>query len=115
MVRAEIRSGKIGADTLSEVVARLAAALQPVRIYLFGSQAYGEPHDDSDVDLMVVLPGPVPRVSECYGTAHASLRGLRVPVELHFVSAAGFERRRKTPGSLDHEVAERGRLDYECR
>ncbi len=113
MVRAEIQSGRIGPDLLSEIVARLRDALQPERIHLFGSQAYGEPHEASDVDLMVVLPGPVPRTSECYGKGHASLRGLHVPVELHFVSAAGFEWRKAATGSLEREVAERGRVVYE--
>ena len=28
----------------------------PDKIILFGSQAYGTPHDDSDVDLLVVMP-----------------------------------------------------------
>ena len=91
---------------------RASAALSPVRLYLFGSQAYGEPHESIDVDVMVILPGPVPPVSECYGKGHASLRGLLVPVELHFASERGFRRRRQAKGSLEHEVAERGRLIY---
>src|SRR5262249_34631625 len=28
----------------------------PERIILFGSRAYGTPHEDSDVDLLVVMP-----------------------------------------------------------
>jgi len=35
---------------------RVATACEPRRIILFGSYAYGEPTDDSDVDLMVVIP-----------------------------------------------------------
>jgi uncharacterized protein len=99
-------------ETLAEIVRRLAAALSPRAIYLFGSQAYGSPTEESDVDLMVVLPGPVPPVSVCYRRGHAALRGLALPVELHFASAASFERRRQYQASLEHEVAERGRLLY---
>ena len=29
---------------------------QPERIILFGSYAYGQPNEDSDVDLLVILP-----------------------------------------------------------
>jgi uncharacterized protein len=36
--------------------AEIAAAFQPQRIILFGSHAYGKPHADSDVDLLVVMP-----------------------------------------------------------
>lgn len=112
MKPATVRSGRITEELLREIVGRLCAALNPVRIYLFGSQVYGQPHENSDVDVMVILPGRVPPVSECYGKGHASLRGLLVPVELHFASVSGFERRRQAKGSLEHEIAERGRLIY---
>lgn len=35
---------------------RIGERFAPDRIILFGSFAYGEPHDDSDVDLLVVIP-----------------------------------------------------------
>src|SRR5256884_3474502 len=35
---------------------RVAQRFQPERIVLFGSHAYGTPHADSDVDLLVVMP-----------------------------------------------------------
>ena len=34
----------------------VAAAFKPQRIILFGSHAYGEPDEDSDVDVLVVMP-----------------------------------------------------------
>lgn len=103
---------RVADETLAEIVRRLVAELSPRAIYLFGSQARGTPTDQSDVDIMVVLPRPVPPVSVCYGRGHASLRGLFLPVELHFASAAMFDRRRQVHGSLEHEIAERGRLLY---
>ena len=37
---------------------RLVAEFQPEQIWLYGSHAWGNPHDDSDVDLLVRLaPG----------------------------------------------------------
>ena len=38
-------------EALPAVVQRLVAALQPEKIILFGSYAYGKPTPDSDVDL----------------------------------------------------------------
>ena len=40
-------------ETYSADVAR---EFRPLKIVLFGSYAYGNPTDDSDVDLMVVMP-----------------------------------------------------------
>jgi uncharacterized protein len=34
----------------------IAAAFKPQKIILFGSYAYGKPTEDSDVDVMVVMP-----------------------------------------------------------
>jgi len=36
-------------------------------IYLFGSHAYGEPREDSDIDILLVVPDDVGRHSELYG------------------------------------------------
>ncbi len=49
-----------GADIPMRVIRRYACAIaeefQPDKIILFGSYAYGTPHEDSDVDLLVVMP-----------------------------------------------------------
>ncbi|HVS39638.1 MAG TPA: nucleotidyltransferase domain-containing protein [Gemmataceae bacterium] len=34
----------------------VAERFQPDKIILFGSQAYGTPHADSDVDILVIMP-----------------------------------------------------------
>lgn len=36
----------------------IAEEFHPDKIILFGSYAYGTPHEDSDVDLLVVMPAP---------------------------------------------------------
>jgi predicted nucleotidyltransferase len=33
----------------------IGARFKPDRIYLFGSYAYGQPHEESDVDLLVIM------------------------------------------------------------
>jgi uncharacterized protein len=49
-----------GADIPMRVIRRFAQQVgehfQPDRIILFGSYAYGVPHADSDVDILVVMP-----------------------------------------------------------
>ena len=49
-----------GADIPMRVIRRyarqVAEKFRPERIILFGSRAYGTPHEDSDVDLLVVMP-----------------------------------------------------------
>jgi len=49
-----------GADIPMRVIRRFARQVaerfQPDKIILFGSYAYGTPHADSDVDILVVMP-----------------------------------------------------------
>src|SRR5581483_258537 len=49
-----------GADIPMRVIRRFARAVaerfHPDKIILFGSYAYGTPHADSDVDILVVMP-----------------------------------------------------------
>jgi predicted nucleotidyltransferase len=39
---------------------QIALRFQPNKIILFGSFAYGAPHEDSDVDILVVMPARNP-------------------------------------------------------
>src|SRR5207302_1043262 len=49
-----------GADIPGRLIRRFAREVadrfQPEKIILFGSYAYGRPHADSDVDILVVMP-----------------------------------------------------------
>jgi predicted nucleotidyltransferase len=49
-----------GADVPMRVIRRFARVVaerfNPERIILFGSHAYGTPHQDSDVDILVIMP-----------------------------------------------------------
>ncbi len=49
-----------GADIPMAVIRRFARQVaerfQPDKIILFGSHAYGQPHADSDVDILVIMP-----------------------------------------------------------
>src|SRR5205807_3781957 len=49
-----------GAEVPMRVIRRfarqVAARFHPDKIILFGSHAYGTPHADSDVDILVIMP-----------------------------------------------------------
>jgi predicted nucleotidyltransferase len=48
--------GIIDEQQIQRITERIAAALQPERIILFGSYARGEPHEESDLNLCVIVP-----------------------------------------------------------
>jgi predicted nucleotidyltransferase len=42
--------------TIRRFVRQIAERFHPDKIILFGSYAYGQPHPESDVDLLVIMP-----------------------------------------------------------
>lgn len=93
---------------LEEVVRRLREGLDPEAIYLYGSHAYGTPHRDSDVDLLVVVPEADEPTYERSRRAHALLRDLRVPVEIRVVTRDEFEEYGQWISSVERVVQEKG-------
>ena len=47
---------KVPMRVIRRYAQQVAERFQPDRIILFGSYAYGTPHEESDVDLMVIVP-----------------------------------------------------------
>src|SRR6266478_3197622 len=50
------RTRRIPLSAIQKLVREIADKFQPDKIILFGSYAYGKPHRDSDVDLLVIMP-----------------------------------------------------------
>ncbi len=97
---------------LEEIVRRIVAALQPETIYLYGSHAYGQPHEDSDVDLLVVLRETTCSPHASAVAAYRALRGLCVPVEVQVVTRGEFERRAQWLSSVERVARKKGRILY---
>ena len=47
---------KISKRTISVFAGQIAKQFNPEKIILFGSYAYGKPTEDSDVDILVIMP-----------------------------------------------------------
>ena len=104
---------KIDPALLAEAVQRLVVALQPERIYLYGSHAYGKPHQDSDVDLLIVVsPSASPPRKKAI-QAYRALRGLFLPAEIKVVTQDEFQRRAQWISSIERVVAAKGQVLYE--
>jgi predicted nucleotidyltransferase len=102
----------VSTEMLSEVTRRLAEEFKPEQVWLFGSYAWGQPNQDSDLDLLVIVPGsnesPVRRAQR----AHRCLRGLGIAKDILVKTRAELERFRNVPSSLEADILSRGRLIY---
>ena len=102
----------INAALLQTATQRLVAEFQPEQIWLFGSHAWGDPHDDSNVDLFVVVRDsdetPIRRAQR----AHRCLRGLRMPKDVLVETGQEVDRVKGLKTSLENTILSRGRRLY---
>jgi predicted nucleotidyltransferase len=95
---------------LAEIVRRLVEALQPERIYLFGSRARGDAGADSDYDLMVVVPHLTEPAYRLAQRAHSVLWGLGTAADILVWSRDAFDGRLHLKASLPATVLREGML-----
>ena len=102
----------IPSGVLQEAVERLKAEFQPEEIYLFGSHAWGTPDDDSDVDLMVIVPDSDERSIKRMQRAHRCLRGIGFAKDVLVPTRTQVDRYKHLRASLFHQVLAKGRKVY---
>ena len=91
---------------------RLVAEFQPEQVWLYGSHAWGNPHDDSDVDLLVVVPHSDETPIRRSQRAHRCLRGLRMPKDVLVETRQEVDRVKERKTSLENIILTRGRRLY---
>ena len=99
-------------NLLETATRRLVAEFQPEQVWLYGSHAWGNPHDDSDVDLLVVVPNSNETPIRRSQRAHRCLRGLRMPKDVLVETRQEVDRVKGLKTSLENTILSRGRRLY---
>ncbi len=99
-------------DAISEATKRISQALNPEKIFLFGSHAWGVPTPNSDIDLFIIIKDsdqpPYRRASKVY----RSLRGMRAPIEVVVRTSEEVKKSNFVKTSLANKVLSQGKLLY---
>lgn len=109
----EIMSNSISEELLDKIVQRLVEGLQPEQIILFGSYAYGEPTQGSDLDLMIIVSESSEPTHRHEQRAYACVGAVGVAKDLLVVTREEFEKQARVVTSLVRRVKEKGRVLYE--
>ena len=104
---------KISKTDIQEAVNRLAKAYNPLSIYLFGSYAWGQPHEYSDLDFMLIVPENVAHTFELRRKGNRALAGIGFSVDFLFNSHTSFNERAEHPSSLEYKIKKEGKLIYD--
>lgn len=102
-------------NLLQEVTRRLIAQFQPEQIILFGSQAWGTPTADSDLDVMVIVTDSDLSDYERTVQGQRALMGLDVAKDVIIKTRTEFDFFRQVRASLEYKVAHEGKVLYDRR
>jgi predicted nucleotidyltransferase len=104
-------SPNIPLSAIRRFARKIAERFRPERIILFGSYAYGTPHDESDVDLLVIMPA--------YDVVNQAIRiclAFDWPFSLDLIvrTPKQIERALRDDDWFLREVIEKGKVLYEA-
>ena len=98
---------------MEEAVKRLAETYHPFTIYLFGSYAWGQPHAESDLDFMLVVPENVEHTFELRRKGNRALAGIGFSIDFLFNTPTSFNTRAEHPSSLEYKIKNEGKIVYD--
>jgi predicted nucleotidyltransferase len=99
---------------LSDVIDRIVSKFQPEKIILFGSWARGEAEQESDLDLLVVLP-KVEHKRKAAIEVLKALNGLPISKDVIVTTPQELEERGKVIGDILRPALKEGKVVYEAQ
>lgn len=96
---------------LQAMVRVIVDRFDPERVILFGSHARGTATEDSDVDLLVVMPIAGSKAEQELALRLA-LRQFRVAKDIVVTSPEDFAWRKEIPGTIERPALREGKLLY---
>lgn len=107
-----VKLSSAAAAALPTVTRRLKARFHPLRIVVFGSQARGEADEDSDLDLLVVMPDGTARRSTTTAI-YAALADLPIAKDVVVTTPAEIEQYGHLVGTVLRDALQEGLSVYE--
>src|SRR6266540_3510561 len=91
----------------------VVAAVDPDKLILFGSQARGDIHEGSDVDLLVIV-GDDRDERQASAAARDAVKGVTSWCDVFIARAVDFRRRGRVVGTIFRPALAEGRLLYDA-
>lgn len=102
----------ISQETIQEATQRLIKAYDPLTIYLFGPYAWGNPDEDTDLNILIVIESSNEKVYKRGDRAFDALLSLKIPTNVTVFTKQEFDKFSQDATSLSYEVKNRGKILY---
>ena len=99
-------------DQIPEITRRIVETSRPDKIILFGSYARDEASADSDLDLLVIVPG-IRHLRKESVRVRRALRGMLAPVDIIIATPEQIRRLGDTQGLIYRSALREGKVLYE--
>jgi predicted nucleotidyltransferase len=100
-------------ETLKNIINKLVKIYSPIGIYIFGSYAWGEPTENSDIDLLIIVKDSDEKPHRRAVKGFISLKDLNIPKDLIVSTKKEFEQYSSDKTSLFYMIKEKGKKIYE--
>jgi len=87
--------------------------VQAKYIYLFGSYAYGNPTEKSDIDIYLVIPDNIINITEVYTKIMVDLSLKKIFLVDLLLNRESVFNTRKTENILEETIFQKGKVIYE--
>jgi len=114
MAEIELREvDTISEELLKEIIGKILEVIDPEKIILFGSYAYGSPSSKSDLDLLVVVKrSELPRYKRSV-PIYQALAGILIPKDILVYTEEEIDEWTEVPQAFVTTVVRKGKVVYE--
>lgn len=97
---------------VSEARDTLVETYSPLAIYIFGSYAWGNPDEDSDLDLLVIVEDVGKNRHQALVKGHLALAKLGIPKDLLLLSKKEFDEDSQDITTIHYKIKRKGKQIY---
>ena len=106
------RIKKVSEDVINDIAKRIVDAVNPEKIILFGSYAYGKPTKNSDLDILVIMNSKLPRYKRSV-PIYKALAGILIPKDIITYTPQEVEEWDEVPQAFITTAVSKGKVVYE--
>ncbi len=99
--------------SLKKITERIVEKYKPEKIILFGSYAWGKPHEDSDIDLFIVKESKKKRHEREYELRMKLIGNKFPPMDLLIYTPAELKRRFQIEDFFIEDIFKKGKVLYD--
>jgi uncharacterized protein len=99
-------------QTINAIKDTLVRVYHPLKIYLFGSYAWGTPTEESDLDLLIIVSRSTKQSYERAVKGYNALRDMTIPKDILVFTKKEFDDRSSDITTLCYKAKHEGKVLY---